>query len=217
MTKLFNEKYYEHLTTDDLANEIWKPIEDYPNYMISSCGRVKSLERTYYSGKYYQVKKVQPESILKPGFNTSKGYLHVTLVNTHGRKTIDIHRIVGQAFCENKNPDKRTLLNHMDGVKTHNQAANLEWCTPSHNVREAYRLGLNKTTDAKREFWRKLGLRSAGERHGMCKLSDKDCLYIREKYATNDYTLKEIASEFNVCRQTISNIVKFKRKQTNID
>lgn len=23
--------------------EIWKPIEDYPNYMVSSYGRVKSL------------------------------------------------------------------------------------------------------------------------------------------------------------------------------
>lgn len=53
-----------------------------------------------------------------------------------------IHRLVAETFI--KNPENYFYINHKDGDKTNNNINNLEWCDNSHNVREAYRLGLNK-------------------------------------------------------------------------
>ena len=39
------------------------------------------------------------------------------------------------------NPHNLPIINHIDGIKTNNHYTNLEWCTLSHNVKEAYRLG----------------------------------------------------------------------------
>ena len=52
-----------------------------------------------------------------------------------------IHRLVAETFI--KNPENYFYINHKDGDKTNNNINNLEWCDNSHNVREAYRLGLN--------------------------------------------------------------------------
>lgn len=49
-----------------MIKEIWKPIEGYPDYEVSSMGRVKSLNY-YHTGK---------EKILKPIID---GYLSVHL------------------------------------------------------------------------------------------------------------------------------------------
>ena len=70
--------------------EIWKDIKDYPNYMVSSMGRVKSLGND----------KTRKEKILKPVKN-NYGYLNVVLHNNGKRKMITIHRLVAEAFIEN--------------------------------------------------------------------------------------------------------------------
>lgn len=58
-----------------------------------------------------------------------------------------VHRLVAEAFIPNEN--NLFIINHKDGNRENNRTDNLEWCDNSHNVREAYRLGLNKPITGK--------------------------------------------------------------------
>ena len=101
---------------------MWKTIEDHPNYEVSSDGDVKNSK----TGK-----------ILKP-VATYNGYLRVTL---NGR-LCRIHRLVADAFLVKG--DGYTQINHKDGDKRNNRVDNLEWCTPSENIKHAHRMGLKR-------------------------------------------------------------------------
>lgn len=96
--------------------EIWKTIEDYPDYQVSSLGRVKSL-------------KGKKERILKPG--DVGGYLNVILSNNGKKKNFRVHRLVAEAFL--LNPLGLPVINHKDEDKTNNTVDNLEWCDSAYN------------------------------------------------------------------------------------
>ena len=67
---------------------------------------------------------------LKPGL--SRGYLTVTLTDSHGkRSSILVHRLVAKNFLENK--DGLRCVNHKDENKLNNSVDNLEWCTDQYN------------------------------------------------------------------------------------
>lgn len=112
--------------------EIWKPIKHNNNYMVSNEGRIKSL-------KYRNTNK---EHILAC---YGKEYKMVKISKGNTRKDYFIHKLVAEAFIPN--PDNLPCINHINGIKTDNRVENLEWCSYSHNIREAFRLGLshNKT------------------------------------------------------------------------
>lgn len=106
--------------------EIWKPLDDYPNYDISSEGRVYSRKRGI---------------ILKP-FLDGWHYPCVDLTDRNGhRGTRKIHRLVAKSFIPN--PDNKPEVNHISGNKTDNSVDNLEWVTTAENQRHAVAIGLN--------------------------------------------------------------------------
>lgn len=103
--------------------EVWKSLDfmGYPDYEISTLGRVKSLNYRH-TGK---------EKILKYG-KGSKGYLFVNLYKDGKRKLFRVHKLVSLAFIPN--PLNLPQINHKDENKENNKVENLEWCTVIQNL-----------------------------------------------------------------------------------
>src|SRR5574338_478547 len=68
------------------------------------------------------------------------GYRGVVFSANKKLKRYTVHQLVASAFC--RRPDGATTVDHLDGDKTNNHAANLEWVTLSENHRRAIALGL---------------------------------------------------------------------------
>lgn len=96
--------------------EIWKDVEGFEDYQISSMGSV-------YSKKVGRLLAQQPDK---------KGYLRVKFSKHNKGYTFKVHRLVAQAFISN--PDNLPQINHKDEIITNNSVDNLEWCTPKYNA-----------------------------------------------------------------------------------
>ncbi len=81
----------------------------------------------------------------------SYGYPQVTLVDSLGKaRHIRTHRLLAKTYLTNPDPENYIEVNHINGIKTDNSLDNLEWCTPSQNMKHAYALGLNYTSEEMR-------------------------------------------------------------------
>ena len=115
---------FQSIFVDDAyANEEWKPIKGFKNYMISNMGRVKHLA-------YTSNNKTYKETILAPR-KIKGGYIIVRLIKDDNWKDYYVHRLVCEAFCPN--PYKFNEVNHKDENKENNNADNLEWCNRYYN------------------------------------------------------------------------------------
>lgn len=63
-----------------MKEEIWKTIEEYPNYDVSTFGNVRNNKTN---------------KMLKPALNSS-GYYRYTLIHNFKRTTVSAHRIVAK-------------------------------------------------------------------------------------------------------------------------
>ena len=109
--------------------EQWVDIIGYEGlYQISNLGRVKSLEKSWITGRGGI--RHQEEKLLKLG-KTKDGYLYVTLYKNGKPKLFKVHRLVAVHFIPN--PNNLPQVNHKDEVKTNNIVINLEWCTHQYN------------------------------------------------------------------------------------
>lgn len=159
--------------------EIWKDIEGYKgSYQVSNLGGFKK------------------DGILQKGY-ISSGYKCFSLTKDGVRKAGFIHKLMAQAFIPN--PKNYKVVNHKNGVKTDNFLDNFEWCNKSHDVKEAYRLGLLVFKGRK------------GESNPMHKLSDFDILLIRKELSSGK-TQKEITRDFRISQAQVSFIKNNKRR-----
>lgn len=109
-------------THDDGDECKWGIHPDFTDVIISDNGRAV----TCCSGVWSE-RKISPEA---HGYRTA--YIH--------SKNRLMHDMVAQTFIEN--PDNKPFVNHIDGIKHHNNVSNLEWSTKSENELHAYRTGL---------------------------------------------------------------------------
>jgi len=109
-----------------MIEEIWKEINGFENYSISSLGNVRS-NKTY--------------ELLKPSFQ--RKYLKVGLYKSKvGYSTYTIHRLVALHFIDN--PENKCQVNHINCNPKDNRLENLEWVTRKENMRHASNMGLLK-------------------------------------------------------------------------
>lgn len=105
--------------------EEWRDIQGYEGlYQVSNNGRVRSLARNSTKGK------ILCQAV-------KRGYSHVCLSKDNKKKHFAVHRLVALAFIPN--PSKKPEVNHIDGNRSNNNIANLEWVTRAENELHAYR------------------------------------------------------------------------------
>ena len=103
-----------------------KLIDGFENYMIDINGNV-------YNIKYKRYIKT---------FDGGDGYLSIRLNKNAKRFKFKVHRLVAITYI--LNPENKSQVNHINGIKKDNRVENLEWCTPSENMIHAYKTGLIK-------------------------------------------------------------------------
>lgn len=156
--------------------EYWKDIPNYEGrYQVSNFGRIKSF--------------VGKEKILKQR-TTKKGYKKVGLCKNKKQKQHRIHRLVAITFL----PNNLNLpeVNHIDGDKANNNLSNLEWCSPSHNMKHSFKTGLRKAC--------------SGENHGRAKLTEKQVREIKKLALAGIMTQKEIGNAYNISSVSVNHI-----------
>lgn len=105
--------------------EEWRNVVGYEGlYAVSSWGRIQNLKN----------KTIYPIDYSKNYYRT------VLLMKNFEVKSYPVHRIVAMAFIPN--PDNLPVVNHIDGIKCHNNVENLEWVSYKENSEHAILLGL---------------------------------------------------------------------------
>ena len=123
------------VSAPDLPGEHWRPVVGYEGlYEVSDQGRVRNIARGHR----------RTPGRLKAATAPRRGDLYPKVaLNAHGRTTYrHLHRIVGDAFLGLLPEGFHT--DHINGVKTDNRLANLEYVPLRENLRRARALGLQR-------------------------------------------------------------------------
>lgn len=95
--------------------EIWKTIEDAPNYEVSNLGNIRNKAR---------------KKNLKP-YDNGCGYKKIAFSVDGKRKYMYVHILVAKAFIPN--PHNLPEVSHLDESRDNNRADNLAWATSKEN------------------------------------------------------------------------------------
>lgn len=167
-----------------METELWRDVPEYEGlYRVSDQGRVMSLVGPHGERR---------ERILKPGIG-SHGYFLVTLCKNGKIRSHNIHRLVLRAFKRPMRKDQ-TVTRHLNGIRTDNRLCNLAWGSPRENQTDRVLHG----TD------------NRGERYGLAKLTERDVLEIRRRYAGEGISQRKLAREFGLHQTHIGDIVNRK-------
>lgn len=104
----------------------WRAIPGYEGfYEVSSCGLVRSVDRTDIAGRY------RPGVLLSQG--DDRGYRFVRLSKDREQRVIKVHALVVITFIGQCPPGHE--VDHINGVRSDNRLVNLEYVTHLENVR----------------------------------------------------------------------------------
>lgn len=108
-----------------MTTESWRPIQGWPRYAVSDCGRVKNLTTGL---------------VLKPQFSKT-GYASVELYGDNAAwARFSIHRLVALAFI-GLPPDGKPFCCHRNGNPADNSIKNLRWDNQKGNMTDCDRRG----------------------------------------------------------------------------
>jgi hypothetical protein len=104
-----------------MNNEIWKPIINYNLYEISNIGNIRNSNT---------------KQLLKQTIKNNYYYINIC------KKSFRVNRLVANTFLDNNDIKNQIYVNHIDGNKKNNNVNNLEFITPSNNVKHAIKNNL---------------------------------------------------------------------------
>lgn len=138
--------------------EIWKDIEGYDNYEVSTLGQVRN-------------KKTGHATF---GSLNDQGYLRVSLE----KKTHNVHRLVALAFLEN--PNNYPTVDHKDRIKTNNNLTNLQWASREmQNQNRDCVLNANNIC-LRKDGQYKVDIRRNNIRHQKCFKTEEEAILYRD-------------------------------------
>ena len=109
--------------------ETWKPVRNFPGYVCSTEGRIKNV----------RTQRIQKPTLCK------NGRLKVSMYRNKKRYNVKVHRVIAETFLgEHPGMDVR----HKDEDRSNNRPENLEWCTRSELLKDAYLKRANKAKSA---------------------------------------------------------------------
>jgi len=161
--------------SDDECEE-WRVSPDFPDYAVSSYGRVKCLTRR----RYNKIGDLLPLHTLKNGY---------VVAHLDGRNRL-VNRLVCVAF-HGAPPTPRHDAAHNNGRQSENYFKNLRWATRKENCADKK---IHGTENPPR-----------GERHGRAKLTRANVSEIIRLWRSG-LLQREIAVRFGVARTTVSAI-----------
>ena len=191
------EEYWKDITTPQFEGEIWKSLDfmGYPNYEVSTLGRVKSLS-------YHQTGEERILSLV-----THKGYLRICLWSNNKGKHHFIHRLVAQAFIPN--PQNKKEIDHIDTNPLNNRVENLRWVTRKENSNNPLTRKhiTEKQIGDKGSMWGKFG-----KLHPRFKIVIQ--LTLEGEYVNTWYGVREAGRILKIKASSISACCRGQRNQT---
>jgi hypothetical protein len=166
-------------TQDELSQEVWKPIPNYPGYEASNIGRIRSW-RNCANGRR------ETPIVLKQAILFDKR-LRITPVVNGKTSTLLIHRAVLMAFRGECPVGLHAC--HNDDNCWNNRLDNLRWDTPQSNYLDQ----------------RLNGKVLKGEASGCAKLTEEKIIDIRLRYAEGELSTN-LCREYGVVRTHITDI-----------
>ena len=116
-----------------INEEVFLPIIDFDNYMVSNLGNVKNATTN---------------QIIKQRYN-KYGYKRINIYKNKKMFVKNVHQLVANAFLENV--DNKPCIDHIDNNKENNNVSNLRFATHQENVRNS-KIAKNNTSGVKGVF-----------------------------------------------------------------
>lgn len=130
----------------------------------------------YRDGKLYNHKTKK----FKKWTKDTNGYMKTQIWVAGKPKNVHQHRLLAESFIPN--PECKSQVNHINGIKSDNRIENLEWATQSENGKHSFANGLQKVT--------------------------RPCKKVIDTTTNKVFeSVTEAAKEHNICRSHLSNML----------